>query len=70
MLFSNVCCWCFDTVDILLGHLLVLFFYGIVGGRAFCSWVCPINIVTDEQIISRRKFGFNQIQKKQPAQEI
>jgi ferredoxin-type protein NapH len=39
----------------------------IVGGRAFCSWVCPVNIITDLQTIYEEVFGFNQIQKKQPA---
>ena len=29
------------------GALIVLGFYLIVGGRVYCSWVCPINIVTD-----------------------
>ncbi len=33
--------------ETLLGAFLVLFFYGIVSGRAFCSWVCPMNLVTD-----------------------
>jgi len=55
------------TVDLFIGALVVLFFYGIVGGRAFCSWVCPINIVTDASAYVRNKFGFNKIQKKQPA---
>ncbi len=31
----------------LTGALIVLIFYLIVGGRVYCSWVCPINIVTD-----------------------
>lgn len=31
----------------LIGGVIVLVFYLIVGGRAYCSWVCPINIVTD-----------------------
>ncbi len=29
------------------GALIVLAFYLLLGGRVFCSWVCPINIVTD-----------------------
>jgi len=33
--------------DVLLGALIITFFYFVVGGRAFCSWVCPINMVTD-----------------------
>jgi ferredoxin-type protein NapH len=31
----------------LTGAVIVLIFYFIVGGRVYCSWVCPINIVTD-----------------------
>jgi len=34
-------------VDVLLGAALITLFYFVVGGRAFCSWVCPINMVTD-----------------------
>ena len=31
----------------LTGALIVLAFYALIGGRMYCSWVCPINIVTD-----------------------
>lgn len=31
----------------LLGAAIVLGFYALVGGRVFCSWVCPVNPVTD-----------------------
>lgn len=55
------------TFDVILGALIVTFFYMILGGRAFCSWVCPVNIITDLSNYLRRKLGFNQIQKKQPA---
>jgi len=41
--------------DVLLGALLITVFYMIVGGRAFCSWVCPINMVTDLANWLRRK---------------
>jgi len=55
------------TSDVLLGALIIMIFYGIVGGRVFCSWVCPVNMITDLANFTRRKFGFNQIQKRQPA---
>ena len=29
------------------GAAIVLIFYLLVGGRVFCSWVCPMNMVTD-----------------------
>ncbi|TLP37068.1 quinol dehydrogenase ferredoxin subunit NapH [Arcobacter arenosus] len=53
--------------NIFLGLLIAVLFYGIIGGRAFCSWVCPVNMITDLANYLRRKLGFNQIQKKQPA---
>lgn len=31
----------------LLGALLILIFYGLIVGRAFCAYVCPMNMVTD-----------------------
>jgi len=31
----------------IIGALIVLGFYTLVGGRVYCSWICPINIVTD-----------------------
>lgn len=33
--------------DALIGAAIVLIAYILVGGRAYCSWVCPVNIVTD-----------------------
>ena len=43
----------------IIGVSIVLAFYFIVGGRAYCSWVCPINIITDLAAWLRRKFGIN-----------
>ncbi len=34
-------------VTALIGGLIVLVAYALIGGRVFCSWVCPINPVTD-----------------------
>ncbi len=31
----------------LLGAAIVVVFYAVVGGRTYCSFVCPVNIVTD-----------------------
>ncbi|MBF0195312.1 MAG: quinol dehydrogenase ferredoxin subunit NapH [Magnetococcales bacterium] len=40
-----------------IGLVIVLGFYLFVGGRVFCSWVCPINIVTDMASWLRRVLG-------------
>ena len=41
--------------NLILGVFIVLLFYGIIGGRAYCSWVCPVNMVTDLAAWVRRK---------------
>lgn len=39
----------------LLGAALVIVFYATVGGRVFCSWVCPVNVLTDTAAWLRRR---------------
>ena len=40
-----------------IGAAIVLAFYFLVGGRVYCSWVCPVNIVTDAAGWLRRRLG-------------
>lgn len=40
-----------------LGAAIVLLFYLVVGGRTYCSWVCPINVVTDGAAWLRARLG-------------
>jgi ferredoxin-type protein NapH len=54
--------------NLLVGVAVVTVFYFLIGGRAFCSWVCPINMVTDGANYLREKIGINKVQGiKQPA---
>lgn len=41
----------------IIGALIVLAFYMILGGRVYCSWVCPVNIITDAASWLRYKLG-------------
>jgi ferredoxin-type protein NapH len=41
-----------------VGAGIVLAFYALVGGRVYCSWVCPVNPVTDFAAWLRRRFGW------------
>lgn len=41
--------------SLLLGGALILAIYGLLGGRSFCSWVCPVNLVTDLAAWLRQK---------------
>lgn len=40
-----------------IGGAIVLGFYLMVGGRSFCSWVCPVNLVTDLAAWLRLRLG-------------
>ncbi len=48
------------ATDVLVGALVVLFVYGVIGGRFFCSWVCPVNIITETAAALRRKLNFEE----------
>lgn len=39
----------------LVGVAIVIIFYALTGGRAYCGWVCPINMVTDLAAWLRRR---------------
>ena len=55
------------ATDLLIGAAIVVLLYMVIGGRVFCSWVCPVNMITDLSNYLRTKLGFNLIQKRQPA---
>jgi len=41
----------------ILGALIVVALYAVLAPRAFCAWVCPLNIVTDMAAWLRRKLN-------------
>ncbi len=43
--------------EVLTGAAIVLAVYLLLGGRVFCAWVCPMNIVTDTATTLREKVG-------------
>ena len=55
------------SIDLLIGVAIITVFYMLIGGRAFCSWVCPINLITDASALVRRIFNIDSYQKRQPS---
>jgi len=45
--------------EALIGGLIVMLFFGLLAGRAFCSWICPLNMVTDAANWLRTKTGID-----------
>ena len=43
------------STNLIIGVIVIVLFYGIIGGRAYCSWVCPVNLITDLAAWVRRK---------------
>lgn len=43
--------------EALVGAGIVVAFYLLVGGRTYCAWVCPMNLVTDAAAWLRRRLG-------------
>lgn len=41
----------------MVGATIILFLYGSFFGRAFCSWVCPINLVNDTAVHIGKKIA-------------
>ncbi len=55
------------SVDLLIGAGIITLFYMLIGGRIFCSWVCPINLITDASAYVRHFFNLDHTQKRQPS---
>ncbi len=56
-LLQKLCAGLVPEAPLLAGALLVLVFYWIAGGRSFCAWVCPMNLITDAAESLRTTLG-------------
>lgn len=54
----------------LIGAMIVLAFYLLVGGRVYCAWVCPLNVVTDGAAWLRRRLGLARGARLSPATRL
>lgn len=52
------------AMDLILGAVIVSIFYAVIGGRAFCSWVCPINMISDASAWLRKRIGIDEVDRK------
>lgn len=46
-----------------IGAVLIAVAYLAVGGRAYCGWICPVNVVTDSAHWLREKLGLTRDRK-------
>lgn len=45
------------ATEVLIGAAVTLAVYALLGGRVFCAWVCPMNVVTDAAFWLRNRLG-------------
>lgn len=57
LLLQSVAAGHLPWTESIIGALIVLAFYLLVGGRVYCSWVCPVNMVTDGAGWLRRRLN-------------
>lgn len=41
--------------SVVIGAIIVFIFYALIAPRAFCGWVCPVNLITDLAYYLRQK---------------
>lgn len=51
-------------INAIIGAFIVLIFYSSFLSRAFCSFVCPLNLVTDLSNFISKKLGFSKLSKQ------
>lgn len=56
-LFERLCAGIIPTASAAIGALLITLFYGLLGSRTFCGWVCPMNFVVETAAWLRRKLN-------------
>lgn len=53
--------------EVLIGGGIMLAVYLILGGRLYCSWVCPMNMVTDAAAWLRRRLNIKSSKAPSPS---
>ncbi|MBE2896914.1 quinol dehydrogenase ferredoxin subunit NapH [Pasteurellaceae bacterium HPA106] len=51
------------VLSAVIGGLIVIAFYALVGSKVFCAWCCPVNVITDVAAWLRRKLNIRQTAK-------
>lgn len=54
------------TAGMLIGILPILLFYGLIRGRSFCGWVCPVNLLLELVDWLREKLHINVVEHALP----
>ena len=47
--------------EVLIGGALILAVAAIIGGRTWCAWVCPLNMITDLAAWTRRRLRIHDV---------
>lgn len=47
--------------EVFIGAAIILALVTVIGGRTWCAWVCPLNMVTDLAAWTRRRLRINDV---------
>ena len=47
--------------EVLIGAAIILAFVAVIGGRTWCAWVCPLNMITDLAAWTRRRLRIHDV---------
>ena len=47
--------------EVLIGAAIILAMVAVIGGRTWCAWICPLNMITDLAAWTRRRLGINDV---------
>lgn len=42
---------------VVIGAVIITVFYFLIGGRVYCGWICPVNMITDLAAWLRQRFN-------------
>lgn len=58
------------SMELIVGAVIISLFYAVLGGRLFCSWVCPLNVVTDFSSYLRKRFKIKTLINKKRFRKV
>ncbi|ASM36422.1 NapH/MauN family ferredoxin-type protein [Campylobacter sputorum subsp. bubulus] len=47
------------SLNAIIGAFVIFCVYSLIAPRVFCSWVCPVNLITSFAYFIKQKFGIN-----------
>ena len=57
LLFQSLFAGHWPETTVAIGAVIIAVFYFLVGGRVYCGWICPVNMITDFATFLRQRLN-------------